>query len=497
MDGAVRRAMMEDIERRAMLEDIERRAIRDGERRQRRRDMELKRAMRDAERERKRRRDLELKRAVQKDYMERHRAVPDSDVASVALRLLTGDTKRWLQSKGKHDDVQTLLRDMDAFLPSDGNERRFNARAASRYCSRAGSIADPEERSAYITDMVVLDAKHAHLYEPLTQPRAVYAVAQRKARAYLEPKSWRRYLRPTALLKAVESWLKFNVAVSCLRILTAVAGLTFDRPPSQNPYLDTLAATVNDHLLSVESALAVLNFPLSHGGSAPACFVFSVLLMFIIGVRRAVDKPKPAYVEAVHSVYRARGVVADVRVAMNKIDGAAATAVKSDVPSRVDGVHAALAHLDEEWLHYLNDAEAFFLTKPALRNTAVAQTRAYLDALYALREACMSLTHDSRGDTVIEAEELAEKAMTAWGAADDNALQVGTSDLSPVERDALRRIKSLVAQLEDPSTPTSMRATVMDAITRHMRLLTTVPVSWKDLNLRKILRGNILEQIEA
>lgn len=53
--------------------------------------------------------------------------------------------------------------------------------------------------------------------------------------------------------------------------------------------------------------------------------------------------------------------------------------------ARIAGVQAALAQLDAEWLSYEMDLDAYYLTKPLLRDPAVAQTAAYRSALYELR----------------------------------------------------------------------------------------------------------------
>lgn len=61
-------------------------------------------------------------------------------------------------------------------------------------------------------------------------------------------------------------------------------------------------------------------------------------------------------------------------------DGAAAAA--RDRARRISGVHDALAQLDAEWLAYERDLEAYYLTKPVLRDLGVAETAAYRSALF-------------------------------------------------------------------------------------------------------------------
>ncbi|TXH11041.1 MAG: hypothetical protein E6R04_03615 [Spirochaetes bacterium] len=163
--------------------------------------------------------------------------------------------------------------------------------------------------------------------------------------------------------------------------------------------------------------------------------------------------------------------------------------------ARIAAVNSAVDQLDREWLDYTLDTEAYFLTKPLLRCMEVEPTRRYREAAYALREACDELLPTSTEGAVIEAERLAEEALLAWGVANDHALRVGVSEMTVTERSALRRLKALVSQLEDPSTPRPMWASLADAISREMDKLVTVPVSWKDLNVRKSLEGRVAPQL--
>lgn len=61
------------------------------------------------------------------------------------------------------------------------------------------------------------------------------------------------------------------------------------------------------------------------------------------------------------------------------------TATARDRARRISGVHDAVAQLDAEWLAYEQDLEAYYLTKPVLRDLGVAETAAYRSALYDLR----------------------------------------------------------------------------------------------------------------
>lgn len=158
------------------------------------------------------------------------------------------------------------------------------------------------------------------------------------------------------------------------------------------------------------------------------------------------------------------------------------TASTPDRTRRISGAHHAVAQLDAEWLAYEQDVEAYYLTKPVLRDLGVAETAAYRSALYDLRNLAEMLSDTSTGQELDAAERAADAALLAWGVANDHALAVGVSDRSPTERAALRRLHALVGQLADPSTPKVMWSSIVDAISREMGKLSTVPTSWEHLS---------------
>lgn len=161
------------------------------------------------------------------------------------------------------------------------------------------------------------------------------------------------------------------------------------------------------------------------------------------------------------------------------VDGARRAALER----RAAAVRAAVEQLDAEWLSYELDLEAYFLTKPILRDGTVEQTAAYNAALFELRELAGGLAADSSEQQVCAAEDAAETALVAWGLASDHAAQVGISDRSPVERAALRRVHGLVGQLTDPGTPREMWSNLSRQIERELGKLTTVRVPWRDLQM--------------
>lgn len=160
---------------------------------------------------------------------------------------------------------------------------------------------------------------------------------------------------------------------------------------------------------------------------------------------------------------------------------------------RIATVHAVIAQLDAEWFSYEIDLEAYYLTRPLLRDPNVAQTAAYQAALYDLRERSDGLTDDSSAQDIDDAEHAAEAALLAWGAANDHAQAVGVSDRSPSERAALKRLYALTGQLADPATPEPMCQALSEAITREMDRLaaSTVRVSWEHLSRVPALENRI------
>lgn len=164
---------------------------------------------------------------------------------------------------------------------------------------------------------------------------------------------------------------------------------------------------------------------------------------------------------------------------------------------RIAGVHAAIEQLDAEWLSYTLDLAEYYLTKPVLRDDSVAQTAAYRAALYELRERAEGLGEHPSDKRLGKAERAAEAALLAWGEANDHALAVGVSDRSLTERIALRRLHKLVTQLCDPGTPRDSRQGLVEAISREMDKLVTVPTSWRHLSSLPALEGLALVGLPA
>lgn len=160
---------------------------------------------------------------------------------------------------------------------------------------------------------------------------------------------------------------------------------------------------------------------------------------------------------------------------------AAATAEHDDRHRRIADIHAAINELDAEWLDYQLDLDAWFLTKPQLRNLNDPVIKAYRDAHAALRDHADNLTNHSTDTQITAAEDAARTALKAWGTANHHALSIGVSALTPSEEAALHTLHGLVAQLNDRATPKAMWPNLITAITRTMNKLTTVPFTLRDI----------------
>lgn len=163
---------------------------------------------------------------------------------------------------------------------------------------------------------------------------------------------------------------------------------------------------------------------------------------------------------------------------------------------RVADVRAALERLEAEWLAYELNWEAYCLTKPLLRDNDVAETKAYNDAMFDLREHSITLVGQVSEGQLQAAEDAAEAAMRAWDVANDHARTIGIDDRSLVERRALRRLHSLVNQLADPGTPRAMRGELIDGIALQLTQLSTVPIAWTQIvQLPEIQAGEHIQAI--
>lgn len=144
-------------------------------------------------------------------------------------------------------------------------------------------------------------------------------------------------------------------------------------------------------------------------------------------------------------------------------------------------VHDAITELDTEWLEYQLDTHAWFLAKPQLRNLKDPTIRKYREAESELRDRADELTDTSADEQIIAAQDAARRALKAWGIANRHALKIGVTNLSPSEEAALGTLHGLVGQLNDRATPKVMWPQLINAITRAMTKLTTVPCTLADI----------------
>lgn len=148
---------------------------------------------------------------------------------------------------------------------------------------------------------------------------------------------------------------------------------------------------------------------------------------------------------------------------------------------RIAEVHAAVAELDAEWLDYQLDLHAWFLAKPQLRNLNDPLTEAYRRAEVELRDRADDLTENSTDQQISVAQDAARRALKAWDTANAHAMKIGVSTLSLSEEAALHRLHGLVGQLNDRTTPKAMWPQLINAISRTMTKLTTVPCTLADI----------------
>jgi len=153
----------------------------------------------------------------------------------------------------------------------------------------------------------------------------------------------------------------------------------------------------------------------------------------------------------------------------------------ADKARRIAHVRDAVAELDAEWLDYQLDLDAWFLSKPQLRNLNDPIVKKYREAETDLRDLAAALTDNSTDTQIAAAETAARTALKAWGTANSHALQIGVSTLSPSEEAALHTLHGLVGQLNDRATPKAMWPQLITAITRTMDKLTTVPFALADI----------------
>lgn len=291
----------------------------------------------------------------------------------------------------------------------------------------------------------------------------------------------------------IEMALKLLVAACVTYMSLYIAAAAIPADPNPTVLSDNLAIGMFGNFLA--QLRDIVGHVITFGGTGTPSLTGTVLTAAIaLGTERTIHTitrpPRSRILEQ----------PADIR-AISPVGSGTATPDTVDDPERnkkrIAEVRAALAQLDAEWLAYEQDLEAYYLTKPVLRDLNVPETAAYRAALYDLREQTEALRDSASARENAAAERAAEVALLAWGAANDHAAAIGVSDRSPTERAALRRLHALVSQLAHPSTPKPMWTSIADAITREMAKLTTVPTSWNHLLTLPALEHRNLAAIAA
>ncbi|MFV8160609.1 hypothetical protein ACNQVK_00400 [Mycobacterium sp. 134] len=182
--------------------------------------------------------------------------------------------------------------------------------------------------------------------------------------------------------------------------------------------------------------------------------------------------------EAIHT---ARGADSTTKDATRQGAGGEALSVAGNRQRAIDEVRAAIAELDAAWLEYQLDLQAWYLTKPQLRNLNDPVISDYRQAEADLRDNAAGLTEDATDEQASTALTAARRALKAWGDANLHALKVGVSDLTASEDAALHRLYGLVGTLNDRSTPRAMWAELTTKISDTMAKLHATPCTLADI----------------
>ncbi|MFV8141971.1 hypothetical protein ACNQR7_30775 [Mycolicibacterium senegalense] len=182
--------------------------------------------------------------------------------------------------------------------------------------------------------------------------------------------------------------------------------------------------------------------------------------------------------EAIHT---ARGADSTTKDATRQGAGGEALSVAGNRQRAIDEVRAAIAELDAAWLEYQLDLQAWYLTKPQLRNLNDPVISDYRQAEADLRDNAAGLTDDATHEQASTALTAARRALKAWGDANLHALKIGVSDLTASEDAALHRLYGLVGTLNDRSTPRAMWAELTTKISDTMAKLHATPCTLADI----------------
>lgn len=156
----------------------------------------------------------------------------------------------------------------------------------------------------------------------------------------------------------------------------------------------------------------------------------------------------------------------------------------SDTHEAIAAALTVLDDLDRAWLEFITDTSpdglrAFYFDMPALWAKPPAEpVLHYQAALYELREFLEGVPSAPSADEGWRAGVVAERAVTAWGAARSYAVQVGVGDgRSPKELSAARQLPKLIAQFVDAGTTAAQAGRLKVLIEEQMAQLTTRPAT--------------------
>lgn len=165
--------------------------------------------------------------------------------------------------------------------------------------------------------------------------------------------------------------------------------------------------------------------------------------------------------------------------------------------STLRDAHTAFAALEQAWLDYITDPEAYFLKRPLLRVRENEPTRRYEDARFDAYELLQAHPAGAPVDIRTADSVLAavEHAWECWDAANSHALRVGLDPFTSTERTALRRAGKLVALIADPAVTRAERDTYIAELRRQLDELHTAPAAVTDIRRMPALE-RVIDQLE-
>lgn len=159
----------------------------------------------------------------------------------------------------------------------------------------------------------------------------------------------------------------------------------------------------------------------------------------------------------------------------------------------VSDARAAFEMIEQAWLDYITDPEAYFLRRPLLHVDSHPATANYQRARYTAKELLDSHPGDVDSDTAATIDAAVAAAVAAWDLANSEALAAGTDPFSSSERAALRRSQQLIALIADPALADAARDHHVRELRNCLDKLTSCPASATALAMMPQLAQHITQ----